>query len=319
MAVILHHYAFHISQLSPMGMVRVRHFEFVCRSQGLEPTVEKFRVFYQLINNLGFFSFALWNVKKILINPPKSFNDWKMKFFFIREEVIPISMEFRQSGSIPNEDIKIPHKEGWYNKIKVTPNRVFGEQVLVTDGMSDKCPERSKDVSVLLFNGEEVALYQSAFPTFSGAMGARPLRDGEEKWYEQIKPNFMYARVELFAAPPVATEGARIPNPRPCHAMTPAGKEIVYLSSEESIASSDHELRSWDDVFAGVLRDLGINNEKKKPKKSAKKKVTIAGGTARKKAETAGATSDVASRKGAARVWQSNLRNMLAEIKYLSN
>ncbi|MFS7898544.1 hypothetical protein Hanom_Chr03g00235561 [Helianthus anomalus] len=56
-------------------MVRVRHFEFVCRSQGLEPTVEKFRVFYQLISNLGFFSYALRNVKKILINPPKSFHD----------------------------------------------------------------------------------------------------------------------------------------------------------------------------------------------------------------------------------------------------
>ncbi|MFS8007665.1 hypothetical protein Hanom_Chr14g01263751 [Helianthus anomalus] len=46
MAVILHHYAFHISQLSPMGMVRVHHFEFVCRYQGLEPTVEKFKVLY---------------------------------------------------------------------------------------------------------------------------------------------------------------------------------------------------------------------------------------------------------------------------------
>ncbi|MFS7946423.1 hypothetical protein Hanom_Chr06g00536161 [Helianthus anomalus] len=39
MDAILHHYAFHISQLSPIGMIRVRHFEFVCRSQGLEPTV----------------------------------------------------------------------------------------------------------------------------------------------------------------------------------------------------------------------------------------------------------------------------------------
>ncbi|KAM0006194.1 hypothetical protein Hdeb2414_s0181g00825671 [Helianthus debilis subsp. tardiflorus] len=94
MAAILHHYAFHISQLSPMGMVRIRHFEFVCRSQGLEPTVEKFGVFYQLIYVLVFFSFALFNVKKILINPPKSFHDWKMKFFFIREEVIPIAMLF---------------------------------------------------------------------------------------------------------------------------------------------------------------------------------------------------------------------------------
>ncbi|MFS7963163.1 hypothetical protein Hanom_Chr08g00734881 [Helianthus anomalus] len=54
MASILHFNGFHISQMSPMGMVRVRHFEFLCRSQGLEPSVEKFRAFYQLIRNMGF-------------------------------------------------------------------------------------------------------------------------------------------------------------------------------------------------------------------------------------------------------------------------
>ncbi|KAJ0592099.1 hypothetical protein HanHA300_Chr03g0080931 [Helianthus annuus] len=79
---ILQYYSFHISQLSPMGIVRVWNFEFVCRSQGEEPTVDKFRAFYQLQSNMGFFSFALRSAKKILINPPKSFHDRKMKFFF---------------------------------------------------------------------------------------------------------------------------------------------------------------------------------------------------------------------------------------------
>ncbi|MFS7936577.1 hypothetical protein Hanom_Chr05g00417201 [Helianthus anomalus] len=281
MATILHSYVFHISQQSPMGMVRIRHFEFVCRLQGLEPTVEKFRVFYQLISTLGFFSFALRSVKKILINPPKRFHDWKMKFFFSREEVIPIAIEFRQSGPVPKEDTQIPCKAAWYNKLMANSNRVFGEQVLVAARMSNKWSEQSKDVPVLLFNGEEAAFYQSVFPTFSRAMGVRALREGEEYWYEQIKPNFIYARAELFANPHVSTEGAHIRNPRPCRSMTPAGKEI---GSEESVASSDHELRSWDDVFAGVLRDLGIGHEEKKPKKAAtKKKVNVAGGATSKK------------------------------------
>ncbi|MFS7997786.1 hypothetical protein Hanom_Chr12g01146021 [Helianthus anomalus] len=74
MASILHFYGFHISQMSPMGMVRVRHFEFLCRSQGLEPTVEKFIAFYQLIRIIGFYSFGdRGAAKKILISPPKSF------------------------------------------------------------------------------------------------------------------------------------------------------------------------------------------------------------------------------------------------------
>ncbi|MFS7946422.1 hypothetical protein Hanom_Chr06g00536151 [Helianthus anomalus] len=116
-----------------------------------------------------------------------------MKFFFIREEVIPIAMEFRQSGPIANEDAKIPREERWYNKIMATPKRVFGKQVLVAAGKSNKWPERSKDVPFLQFNGEEAALYQSAFLTFSETMGVWPLAMAKEYWYEQIKPNFMYA------------------------------------------------------------------------------------------------------------------------------
>ncbi|MFS7956859.1 hypothetical protein Hanom_Chr07g00659541 [Helianthus anomalus] len=58
MAHILQYYGFHISQMSPAGMVRVRHFEFLCRSHDVEPTVEGFRAFYQLIRNMGFYSFA---------------------------------------------------------------------------------------------------------------------------------------------------------------------------------------------------------------------------------------------------------------------
>ncbi|MFS7945098.1 hypothetical protein Hanom_Chr06g00519971 [Helianthus anomalus] len=108
MLAILHFYAFHISQLIPMGMVRIRNFEFICRSQGLEPSVARLRVFYQLIRNMGFYSFALRNVKKILINPPKIFHERKMKFLFIREEVMPIAVIFCPSGKTEKEDTPIP-------------------------------------------------------------------------------------------------------------------------------------------------------------------------------------------------------------------
>ncbi|KAJ0764369.1 hypothetical protein HanPI659440_Chr08g0291321 [Helianthus annuus] len=115
---------------------------------------------------MGFYSFALGGAKKILINPPKSFHDWKMKFFFIREEVIPIAMIFRESDVIKKEDLPILKGEDWYLRLLATPNRVFGEQVLVTTGMRDKWSAHSKEVHVLLFNGEVAELYQSAFPTF---------------------------------------------------------------------------------------------------------------------------------------------------------
>ncbi|MFS7935788.1 hypothetical protein Hanom_Chr05g00407691 [Helianthus anomalus] len=140
-----------------------------------------------LLKNLGYptifkatldsFLFLLRGAKKILINPPKSFHDWKMKFFYIREEVIPIAMDFRNAAPVPKEDMKISR-----------------------------------------------SIYHRVFPAHAGVMGLRPLRASEEYWFERIRPNFIYARVDLFVAPPAMTEGAHIPNPRPCRAITPVGK-----------------------------------------------------------------------------------------------
>ncbi|KAJ0441463.1 hypothetical protein HanIR_Chr16g0798041 [Helianthus annuus] len=242
-----------------MGMVHVRHFEFVCRSQGMESTMEKFRIFYQLQSNMGFFSFALRTAKKILISPPKSFHDGKMKFFFICAEVIPMAMQFRAMGPIAKEDMTIPRGATWYEGLMVLPNWVFDEQVLAAAGMSDKWHEDNESVPVLLFDEQEARLKQCAFPTFVGVMGKRPLRDGEEFWLEQIRPNFMYTRLNAFAAPPLATEGVRIPNPRPCRAITSTGKVIVYLSSEESVDSSECKLSPSHNLFAGVLHNLGVD------------------------------------------------------------
>ncbi|MFS8024435.1 hypothetical protein Hanom_Chr16g01463211 [Helianthus anomalus] len=92
---ILNYYKFHISQLNPMGMVRIRHFEFLCRSMHIEPTVVHFRVFYQLHCAQGFYSFAQHpTTKKILLVPPKYFHEWKPKFFYIKARVILMRMFF---------------------------------------------------------------------------------------------------------------------------------------------------------------------------------------------------------------------------------
>ncbi|KAJ0883708.1 hypothetical protein HanPSC8_Chr10g0424801 [Helianthus annuus] len=201
-------------------MVRVRHFEFLCRPQGLEPSIAHFRVFYQLIRNMGFYSFALRNV-------------------------MPIAMVFRPPGEIEKEDTPIPKKEAWYDNLMPTPNRVFVEQVLIAAGMSGKWPARSKEVLVLLFNGEEQALYQSAFKTFGGSMGVKPLESSEPYWYKRIKDNFLYPLAGSFASAPTAIEGVHLPKPRPLRGVTSAGKEILYLSGEESVGSSNEELSSW--------------------------------------------------------------------------
>ncbi|MFS8027284.1 hypothetical protein Hanom_Chr16g01496891 [Helianthus anomalus] len=149
MASILNFYGFHISQMSPMGMVRVRHFKFLCRSQGLEPS---------------------------------------------------------ESDKIEKEELPIPKMADWYMHLFATPNRSFGEQVLVVAGMSDKWLEHSEEVYVLMFHGEVAQLYQDAFPTFSGAIGVRPLEAGEVYWYKQIKAHFLHPPAGAFANPPTVTE-----------------------------------------------------------------------------------------------------------------
>ncbi|MFS7955419.1 hypothetical protein Hanom_Chr07g00642401 [Helianthus anomalus] len=80
---ILSYYKFHISQMHPIGMVRVRHFQFVCQLMHIVPTVTRFRVFHQMPCSQGFYSFVQRALaKKILLQPPKSFHYWKSKFFF---------------------------------------------------------------------------------------------------------------------------------------------------------------------------------------------------------------------------------------------
>ncbi|KAF5822974.1 hypothetical protein HanRHA438_Chr01g0033961 [Helianthus annuus] len=138
-----------------------------------------------------------------------------MKFLFIRAEVIPMVMQFRRMGPIPKEEMKVPHGVAWYENLMALPNRVFGEQVLVAAGMSDKWPEDSKSVPVLLLDGE------------------------------------------------------------------------------------------------GVLRNLGVDPEEKKPKRASKKKTTAAGGVAVKKTEVASATSDAASQKGTPQFRQSRLEDFV--------
>ncbi|KAM0068438.1 hypothetical protein Hdeb2414_s0002g00073161 [Helianthus debilis subsp. tardiflorus] len=67
-------------------------------------------------------------------------------------------MEFRASDVIEKEELAIPKKEDWYVKLTATPNRVFGESVLVAAQMSDQWPHDSEEVSVLKFQDRGMPL-----------------------------------------------------------------------------------------------------------------------------------------------------------------
>ncbi|MFS7905762.1 hypothetical protein Hanom_Chr01g00051481 [Helianthus anomalus] len=133
---ILEYYKFHISQMHPIGMVRVRHFEFVCRTMHIEPTVPRFRVFHQIHCSQGFYSFVQRSsAKKILLQPPKSFHDWKHKLFFIKVGVIPIRMTFRGKADVPTETIQTPVDENcmslnWWMNREDKPVYMEGDKIV---------------------------------------------------------------------------------------------------------------------------------------------------------------------------------------------
>ncbi|KAF5755716.1 hypothetical protein HanXRQr2_Chr17g0805891 [Helianthus annuus] len=73
--------------------------------------------------------------------------------------------------------------------------------------MIDQWAPDSKDVPILKLGDQEVQLYQATFATFGGVIGSRPLKAGEQYWYDQIKGYFMYPVADVFTDPPTSTEG----------------------------------------------------------------------------------------------------------------
>ncbi|KAJ0487828.1 hypothetical protein HanLR1_Chr14g0556191 [Helianthus annuus] len=189
---ILEFYNLHISQLHPIGMVRVRHFEFVCRTMYVEPTVPRFRVFHQMHCTQGFYSFVQrFSAKKILLHPPKSFHDWKQKFFFIKAGVIPMKMVLRGKDDVPIETLQTPVSESWYQDLKDVPNIVLPEKALVGAGMSLNWKMERDDKPVYTENGHIVSLYVVAFKREGGRMGTIKKKPEEELWYHRIVGNFV--------------------------------------------------------------------------------------------------------------------------------
>ncbi|KAJ0490459.1 hypothetical protein HanHA300_Chr12g0455711 [Helianthus annuus] len=178
-------------------MVRIRQFEFLCRSMHIEPTVNHFLVFYQFHCSQGFYSFAQRSsAKKILLHPSKSFHDWKPKFFFIKAGVIPMKITFRGTEDIMVENMKTPLLEIWCQDLKDVPSIELPERVLVATGMSLYWKMDREDKPVYMEGDKIVSLYVIANKRENGKMSTILKGDGEELWYLQIFRNFALPRDE---------------------------------------------------------------------------------------------------------------------------
>ncbi|MFS7967039.1 hypothetical protein Hanom_Chr09g00781031 [Helianthus anomalus] len=136
-------------------------------------------------------------------------------------------MEFCDPAPIPKEDLKIPKGAAWYEKLKPLPKQAFSEHILVAAGMSDKWPSTSTNVPVLLLYGQGRSVpilgLRACHPCTR--MKSSGVRD------KKIRDNIMYPMVDAFVAPPTTNEGAHVLNSPPRRAITPAGAEVIVLSS----------------------------------------------------------------------------------------
>ncbi|MFS8021321.1 hypothetical protein Hanom_Chr16g01426011 [Helianthus anomalus] len=144
--LVLDQYPIHISQLHPLGLVKLRQFEFACIALGHIPELLVFRVFFILVWKSPFFTFDRRDTDvSCLRDIPTSSKDkdWKKKFFYIDAGVIPGEMHWREIG--PKDKVKDedPPKDAYvanalYTKLCGHPSEctVIPEGALVMAGMS---------------------------------------------------------------------------------------------------------------------------------------------------------------------------------------
>ncbi|MFS7934683.1 hypothetical protein Hanom_Chr05g00394571 [Helianthus anomalus] len=93
---LLRHFGVHLSQLHPLGLMRVVDFELSCAVVFGEPSVPLFCMFYKLISNGDWFTFA--KRQNSVSKPRYSFmptstypKDWKSRLIFVSAAMMPES------------------------------------------------------------------------------------------------------------------------------------------------------------------------------------------------------------------------------------
>ncbi|KAM0028955.1 hypothetical protein Hdeb2414_s0018g00520221 [Helianthus debilis subsp. tardiflorus] len=147
------------------------------------------------------------SAKKILLQPPKYFHDWKQKFFFIKVGVILMRMNFRGKKDVPTETIQTPTDENWYQDLKDVPSIALPEKALVGASMSLNWRMNQEEKPVYKEGDKIVSLYVVAFEREGGKMTTIPKKLDEELWYHRIMRNFVLSRDDDLAAQPVAGAG----------------------------------------------------------------------------------------------------------------
>ncbi|GJT94135.1 hypothetical protein Tco_1082980 [Tanacetum coccineum] len=106
---VIKHFRVHISQIVPLGLNRLTMFELYCRSLGIVPSVNLFRVFYKISKQEHWFSFEKRVGKgaggQIFRETFSGLKGWKKRFFFLDRRAIPDAMAWRHHDSDVNDPV----------------------------------------------------------------------------------------------------------------------------------------------------------------------------------------------------------------------
>ncbi|KAJ0891910.1 hypothetical protein HanPSC8_Chr09g0359641 [Helianthus annuus] len=190
---VLEWYKVHISQMSPIGMIRIRNFEFTFRALGIEPTVGDFRRFYQMTVSLGFFSFRQRDGSPKLMTPPKGMTMWKKKFFYVKAAAIVADMTFRNvTETIIGETIAMPSLKSvqWFPQLQTIESvKLTNTQLWLLRMMLTRRNKNSRPV-VREKSGEDAPAWRMFAPDFHGTVETVVCADGEEDHNAVIRSNF---------------------------------------------------------------------------------------------------------------------------------
>ncbi|KAJ0566806.1 hypothetical protein HanIR_Chr06g0277701 [Helianthus annuus] len=112
MVYLLRHFKVLFSQLHPLGFMRDVHFELSCVAVSGEPSIPLFCMFYKLISDGDWFTFA--KRKDSVSHPCYSFmrtstyhKEWKSRFIFVSAAMIPESPPLRDAKPAIEDSIPV--------------------------------------------------------------------------------------------------------------------------------------------------------------------------------------------------------------------
>ncbi|KAJ0436074.1 hypothetical protein HanIR_Chr17g0900401 [Helianthus annuus] len=162
---LLRHFGVHFSQIHPLGFMRVVHFELSCAAISGEPSVPLFCMFYRLISDGDWFTFAKRqnNVSRPCYNfmPTSTYpKDWKCRFIFVSAAMLPESPVPKDLNAAIEDVVPTlsASETVQWKRMCDNPTRAFtfSEGMLAMGGLSPSYPVRPR----AFFGKKEISLWR---------------------------------------------------------------------------------------------------------------------------------------------------------------